>query len=97
LKALVYIAVMKAMPLTVRRCPPSVHRALRRSARLNHRSLNGETLAWLEQQASAKQVSAKETAAILRELKKTLSTAERKAMANSIEAARRKMAHERLY
>jgi len=85
------------MPLTVRCCPPAVHRALKKSARRNHRSLNRETLAWLEQQASSKIVSAKETAAILRQLQKALSPAERKAMAQSIEEVRRRMANEHLH
>ena len=92
-----YRVSVKTMPLTVRRCPPGVHRALKKSARVNHRSINGETLAWLEQQASAKPVSAKETAAILRRLQKTLSPTDRKSMAEAIEDARRRMANEYLH
>jgi plasmid stability protein len=88
---------MKTMPLTVRRCPPELHQALKKSARSNHRSLNGETLAWLERQASTKPVSAKETAAILRRFQRSLSVGERKQMAESIESIRRKMANEHLH
>ena len=88
---------MKTMPLTVRRCPPELHEALKRSAHSNHRSLNGETLAWLERQASVKRVTARETAAILRKFKRSLSTADLRKMAESIEEVRRKMADERLH
>jgi hypothetical protein len=88
---------MKAMPLTVRGCSPGVHRALKKSAQMNHRSLNGETLSWLEQQALSKPVSARETAEILRQFANNLSASERKAMAKSIEQVRRKMADECLH
>ena len=84
---------MKTVPLTVRRCPPEVYKALKKSARLNHRSVNGETLTWLEREASSKPVSAKETAAILRRLQTSLTPAERKAMADAIEAVGRRMAN----
>ena len=88
---------MKTVPLTVRRCPPGVHQALKKSAKVNHRSINGETLAWLEQQAATKPVSARETATILRRFQKMLSPAERRTMANKIEAARQAMSHEHLH
>ena len=71
--------------------------ALKKSAGINHRSLNGETLDWLERQASVKRVSAKETAAILRKFKRALSAAQLRKMAASIERVRRLMANEHLH
>ncbi len=91
------VGLMKTAPLTVRRCPEPVHQMLKKSARVNHRSLNGETLAWLEKQAESKPVSCAETARILRQLDKQLSPDDRRKWVAGIEAARRKMAHERLY
>ena len=46
---------MKTVPLTIRRCPPGVHQALKKSAEANHRSLNGEALDWLEREAESAQ------------------------------------------
>ncbi len=89
---------MKTVPLTVRRCPAEVHQALKKSARANHRSVNGETLTWLEKQASTANVmTGKEVAAVLRRFQKALSRADRIKMAEGIEEARRRMANEHLH
>jgi len=49
-----YVALMKTVPLTIRRCPTEVHQALKSKAKSNRRSLNNEALTWLEKQASNK-------------------------------------------
>jgi hypothetical protein len=59
--------------------------------------LDGEAVASLEGQASVKRVTAKQTAAILRKLKRGLSQADLTKMAAGIETARRKMSDEHLY
>ena len=88
----------KGIPLTVRRCPPKLHKALKSSADQNHRSLNGEALAWLEREASAeKPKRAKELLPALRKAYRLLSPAEHKAIAAGIEKARQRMAREHLH
>ena len=88
---------MKKTPLTLRRCPPQVHAALKRSAKINRRSLNGEALFWLERQASEKAVTGKQAAAILRRFQKILTRDDHRQIAKGIEDARRRMAHEHLH
>lgn len=89
---------MKKTPLTVRRCPPELHEALKKSAVVNHRSLNGETLTWLEKQASQQKVcTGKEAAEILRRFQKMTTAQERRIMADAIEDVRQKMNREHLH
>jgi len=88
---------MKKKPLTLRRCPPRVHAALKHSAKVNRRSLNGEALFWLERQAAEKPVTGKEAAAILRRFQKMLSREDHRQIAKGVEEARRRMAHEHLH
>jgi len=85
------------MPLTVRRCPAKVHQALKKSAQANSRTLNGQALAWLENQSANKPLTGREAVAILRRAQKILSSEDRKAIAKGIEKARRKMANEHLH
>ena len=87
---------MKKTPLTLRRCPPQVHAALKESAKANRRSLNSEALFWLERQATEKPVTGKEAAAILRSFKKMLSRDDHRQVVRGIEEAHRRMAHEHL-
>lgn len=83
---------MKTIPLTVRRVPQQIHAALKRGAKANHRSLNGETLTWLERQAdNQKVVSCAEAADILMEADALLTDEDRKAISAGIEDARRRM------
>jgi hypothetical protein len=89
---------VKKTPLTVRKCPPELHKALKRSAEVNHRSLNGETLTWLEKQASEQKVcTGKEAAAILRRFEEMTTAEDRRIMADAIEEARRRMNLEHLH
>jgi Arc-like DNA binding domain len=92
---------MKTVPLTARRCPEWLHEALRKSAESNRRSLNNETLTWLEKQAARERterpVSARETARILREANKGLSAGDRKRWADGITEVRKMMADEHLH
>ena len=89
---------MKKTPLTVRKCPPELHQALKRSAEMNHRSLNGETLTWLEKQAGQQKIcTGKEAAAILRRFEKMTTAEDRRIMADGIEKARRMMNLEHLH
>jgi hypothetical protein len=75
-----------------------LHEALKRSAEKNRRSLNGETLTWLERQASQQRVcTGKELAAALRKFQKLTTVEERRMMADAIEDARRRMNREHLY
>jgi hypothetical protein len=87
---------MKTTPLTVRRCPPEVHQALKKSAKVNNRSLNGETLTWLEDQAKRKRkvVTGREAAKILREAYKLMTPQEHREMAEDIEAYVKKVRSE---
>ncbi|MGH7968408.1 MAG: FitA-like ribbon-helix-helix domain-containing protein, partial [Limisphaerales bacterium] len=88
---------MKTTPLTVRRVPKVVHDTLKNRAKANHRSINGETLTWLERQAqSEKVVTCAQAAEILEAFDALLSDSDRKQIAEGIERARRKMNAERL-
>jgi plasmid stability protein len=88
----------KATPLTVRGCPAEVHQALKQSAKAKRRSLNGETLAWLEKQAAAeKPVPASKLAAALRRWQKTLSRKDHLEIGERIEEARERMNREHLH
>jgi hypothetical protein len=86
---------MKGKPLTVRRCPSQVHKALKKSAKANHRSINGETLAWLEEQSKKRKfTTCGEAAKILREAYKLLTPREHREMADDIEAYSKKVRSE---
>jgi hypothetical protein len=76
---------MKSMPLTIRRCPPEVHEALKKSARANRRSLNAEVLVLLERESAPQPVKGAELAERLRQAEKVLSPEERKAFARDIQ------------
>ncbi len=89
---------MKTVPLTIRRCPPGVHRALKKSAEANHRRLNCEALDWLEREAEgAKTLTCAELARNLRRAQRLLSPKERKEFAQGIEQARSAVSHEHLH
>jgi Antitoxin FitA-like, ribbon-helix-helix len=91
---------VKTVTMTMRGCPKPVHEALRKSAKANRRSLNQETLAWLEQQATREKqptMTCEEAARILREANKGLSAQDRRQIAEGIEEARRRMAREHLH
>lgn len=65
---------------------------------MNHRSLNGEALAWLEREASAeKPKPAKEVLPALRKFHQMLTPQEHRKVAEGIEEARRRMANEHLH
>jgi hypothetical protein len=85
----------------MRGCPEPVHEALKESAKANRRSLNQETLIWLEKQAARQDaerpVSARETARILRAINKGLTKEDRRLWADGIEEARKRMASEHLH
>jgi Arc-like DNA binding domain len=87
--------------MTMRGCPESVHEALKKSAKVNRRSLNKETLTWLEKQLAREQaepaVTGREAARILREANKLLSAEDRRQIADGIEEARRRMNLEHLH
>ncbi len=88
---------MKTTTLTVRGCRPELRKDLKNSAQSNHRSLNGETLAWLEKQkAEKKAVTCAEAAEILRCADKILNPKDREQIAFGIEEARRSMNNEHL-
>jgi hypothetical protein len=88
---------MDTTPLSVRGCPPALRRALKKSAKSNHRSLNGEALTWLEKQAAEdKLVTCAEAAEILRRADKLLTAEDREQIASGIEEARRRMNNEHL-
>jgi plasmid stability protein len=83
---------MKTVPLTIRRCPEEVHKALKYRAKVNRRSLNNETLLLLEQHAGEKPMTTKELAARLRKFNEGLSLEDRRQIAHKIEEMRRRMA-----
>jgi len=83
---------MKTVPLTIRRCPEEVHKALKSRAKANRRSLNNETLLLLEQHAGEKPMTTKELAARLRKFNEGLSVEDRKQIADKIEEMRQRMA-----
>lgn len=88
---------MNTTPLTVRRLPKQIHAAQKKSAKANHRSLNGETLTWLERQAdSQKVVSCAEAADMLIEADALLTDQDRRAICAGIEDGRRRMNAEHL-
>jgi hypothetical protein len=88
---------MKTLPLTVRRVPREVHDTLKRSAKINNRSINGETLTWLARQAGmAKVVTCGEVADILESAHAGLTKQDREQIADGIEEARRRMNAEHL-
>lgn len=81
---------MKSIPLTVRKCPAEVHKALKKSAAANNRSMNGEALVWLQKQAKKEKiVTGKEFAAALRRLDALLTDDDRRQIVRGIEKARR--------
>ena len=88
------------MTMTVRGCPETVHEAFKNSAKANRRSLNKETLTWLEKQLAREQVepvvTGKEAARILREANRGLTAEDRRQIANGIEEARKRMNLEHL-
>jgi len=88
---------VKTVPLTIRRCPEQVHRALKSRAKANKRSLNNETLLLLEQQTGRKPMTGKDLAEKLRELKQVLTAKELKEMAAHTEELRKRMANEHLH
>ncbi len=89
---------MKTTTLTVRGCGPELRRDLQKSARSNKRSLNGETLAWLEkQEAEKKPVTCAEAADILRRADRVLNRKDREQIASGIEEACRRMNNEHLH
>jgi hypothetical protein len=82
---------MKTVTMTMRGCPEAVHEALKRSAKVNRRSLNQETISWLERQAAEVPMNGRELAQRLREFNKGLTVKERLELAESIEEAGRRM------
>lgn len=82
---------MKTVTMTMRGCPEAVHEALKRSAKVNRRSLNQEIISWLERQAAEVPMSGREPAQQLREFNKGLTIKERLELAKSIEEAGRRM------
>ena len=88
---------MKTVPLTVRRCPAQVHKALKVRARANHRSLNGEILARLEKEAIEAPITGLEAAQRMRKARKLLTETEHKAFGEDIERGLKLMRRERLH
>jgi hypothetical protein len=65
---------------------------------MNRRSVNGETLTWLEKQAGQQKVcTGKDFAAAFRKFQKLTTAAERRQMAEAIEFARKQMNREHLH
>jgi hypothetical protein len=90
--------VMKTMQLSIRRCPPKVHQALRTSAQANRRSLNAEALIWLENHTeNEKPVTGAQWAQRLRKARKMLTEKEHTEFAKNVTEARQRMRHERLH
>ena len=86
-----YTGHVKTVSMTTRGCPEAVHEALKKSAKANRRSLNKETISWLERQAAEVPMSGRELAQGLREFNKGLTTKERLELAEAIEEAGRRM------
>lgn len=83
-----YVEPVKTIPLTIRKCPPEVHQALKKAAAANNRSLNGETLTWLQKQAKQqKACTGKQLAAALRRADALLNDDDRRQIAKGIEKA----------
>jgi len=59
--------------ITLKNIPDSIHLALKRAAESNHRSLNGEVIARLEQTLAQRQDRADEHLARARQLRKNFS------------------------
>jgi plasmid stability protein len=88
---------VRTIPLTIRGVPEEVHDALKKSAKANRRSLNGETLTWIEKLAGEQKVTTcAEAAEILRRADAVLNPQDRKRIVAGIEESRRKMNTERL-
>ena len=83
----------------MRQCPEALHRAIKRSANANRRSLNKEALTWLDAQAARKpsMVTGREAARILREARKLLTPQEHRQFGKDIETYVRKVRLERLH
>lgn len=85
----------------MRGCPERLHEALKKSAKANRRSLDSETVVWLEKQAARQEaerpVSARGAARIQREINQGLSPEDRKLWANGIAEAGKRMANEHLH
>ena len=93
------LALVKTIPLTVRQCPEDLHKALKKSAVINRRSLNKEALTWLDAQAKRKPrlVTGREAARILREAQKLLTPQEHRQFGEDIETYVKKVRLERLH
>jgi len=93
------LALVKTIPLTVRQCPEDLHKALKKSAVINRRSLNKEALTWLDAQAKRKPrlVTGREAARILREAQKLLTPQEHRQFGEDIETYLKKVRLERLH
>ena len=87
---------MKTIPVTLRRVPQKVHEALKRSAKVHNRSLNGETLTWLEERAEEPLVTCAQAAEILRRWDAGLTDQDRTQIVAGIEEARQRMNAEHL-
>ncbi len=84
--------------LSNRRCPSQGHEALKKRAKANHRSLNGEPLTWLERESDQEQpVSCAVLAERLREFRKLLTEEEHKALGRAIERGIKLMRREHLH
>lgn len=87
--------------MTMRGCPEPVHEALKKSAKANRRSLNKETITWLEREAERdaeeQPVSGREFARRLREARKLMTPKEHREFAEAIEEGIKRFAHERLH
>jgi len=94
---------MKTVPLTIRKCPETVHRALKSKAKSNRRSLNKEALTWLEKQANEKTaeqsvvVTGRQAAKILRLASKLMSPTEHYELGRDIQTYTKKLRRERLH
>lgn len=85
------------MPLTIRRCPPAVHQALKGQAKANKRSVNAEVLLLLERAELRKPVSGAELAERVRKAEKLLTQKERMEFGQDIERGIELMRRERLH
>ncbi len=93
-----YFEDVKTTSFTVDGCPQQVHDALRKSSAINNRSINRETLDWLQEKAEERTVvTCAEVAEILRRAEEGLSDDDRRRIADGVEAARRRMNAEHLY
>ena len=89
---------MKTTSLTIRGCPPELRNDLKKSAQSNHRSLNRETLAWLERQKQQNRgATCSELAQALIQWQKKVPRKDRLEIARHIEEARQRMNNEHLH